>query len=100
ALQILVYAPDRDDLFMTICAYFDAHALSVQDARIHTTRKGWALDSFIVLLPDHEKDYRAHAALVEHELRDELLGDGTRRKMRHPLQISGSRRSRAFPIMP
>lgn len=100
ALQILVYAPDRDDLFMTICAYFDAHGLSVQDARIHTTRKGWALDSFIVLLPDHEKDYRAHAALVEHELRDELLNDGAHRTARHALRGSGSRRSRAFPIMP
>jgi len=99
ALQILAHAPDRDDLFVTICAYFDAHGLSVQDARIHTTRKGWALDSFIVLLPDHEKDYRSHATLVEHELRDELAGNGTPRTARQAPR-PGSRRSRAFPIMP
>ncbi|HUH39727.1 MAG TPA: bifunctional uridylyltransferase/uridylyl-removing protein, partial [Castellaniella sp.] len=100
ALQILAYAPDRDDLFMTICAYFDAHGLSIQDARIHTTRKGWALDSFIVLLPEHERDYRSHAALVEHELRDDLSRTDRRQVVRPAIRALGSRRSRAFPIMP
>src|SRR3546814_9774613 len=38
ALQIMVYTQDRKDLFVTICRYFDRRSLSVQDARIHTTR--------------------------------------------------------------
>ncbi len=99
ALQILTYAPDRPDLFMDICTYFDHRDLSIQDARIHTTRQGWALDSFIVLLPEHERDYRAYATLIEHELRAALDGGPTaHRAARAPNQ--GSRRSRAFPIMP
>ena len=50
-LQIMVYTRDVPDLFVAICAYFAAKSLSIQDARIHTTRHGWALDNFIVLLP-------------------------------------------------
>ncbi len=99
ALQILVYAPDRPDLFMDICAYFDRHGLSIQDARIHTTRQGWALDSFIVLLPDHDRDYRSHATLIEHELLAALSAGNT---VSRPAASGhrASRRSRAFPIMP
>jgi [protein-PII] uridylyltransferase len=102
ALQIMVYIKDRGDLFVTICRYFDRRSFSIQDARVHTTRHGWALDSFIVLLPAHEKDYRSQATLVEHELRDALLHTeetpdttgGT------PLWNRGSRRARIFPIVP
>ena len=46
--------------------------MSIQDARIHTTRHGWALDSFIVLLPEGDADLRAQATLVEHELAERL----------------------------
>ncbi len=99
ALQILAYAPDRPDLFMDICTYFDRHGLSIQDARIHTTRQGWALDSFIVLLPEHDRDYRSYAALIEHELRA-ALGGGPAARRDAPAPRAGSRRSRAFPIMP
>ena len=72
ALQVLVYTPDRDDLFVTICRYFDERRYSVQDARVHTTHHGWALDSFVVLLADPEKDHRSRASLLEHELREAL----------------------------
>ncbi|CAM5197220.1 Bifunctional uridylyltransferase/uridylyl-removing enzyme [Castellaniella denitrificans] len=99
ALQILAYAPDRPDLFMDICTYFDRHGLSIQDARIHTTRQGWALDSFIVLLPEHDRDFRSCAALIEHELRA-ALGGGPAARRDAPAPHPGSRRSRAFPIMP
>src|SRR5690606_7128647 len=37
ALQIMVYCVDREDLFATLCHYFDRHTFNVQDARIHTT---------------------------------------------------------------
>jgi [protein-PII] uridylyltransferase len=99
ALQVLAYAPDRVDLFMTICACFDNHGLSIQDARIHTTRQGRALDSFIVLLPDHETDYRAHATLIEHELFAALASPGAPAQ-RRPYASRSSRRSRTFPILP
>lgn len=103
ALQIMVYARDRKDLFVTLCRYFDRRSLSVQDARIHTTHHGWALDSFIVLLPSHEKDYRSNATLVEHELDEQLRlapGAGSAEPASAGAWQPGSRRSRVFPIIP
>ena len=32
-LQVLVYAPDQEDLFARICGYFDHSGFSIQDAR-------------------------------------------------------------------
>ncbi|CAM5180582.1 Bifunctional uridylyltransferase/uridylyl-removing enzyme OS=Castellaniella defragrans OX=75697 GN=glnD PE=3 SV=1 [Castellaniella defragrans] len=98
ALQVLAYAPDRPDLFMSICAYFDDHGLSIQDARVHTTRQHWALDSFVVLLPDHDRDYRAHATLIEHELLQTLKAPPVLRS--HSSGRQSSRRARAFPFLP
>ncbi len=101
ALQVLVYTPDREDLFVSICRYFDEHRYSVQDARVHTTHHGWALDSFVVLLPEAGTDYRAYASLVEHELAAALV------ESRPPCAMAEaggwrkrSRRSRVFPIVP
>ena len=104
-LQIMVYTRDVPDLFVAICGYFDAKSLSVQDARIHTTRHGWALDSFIVLLPEGASDLRAQATLVEHELAERLKDAKTAAQA--PAARGGyygrgrqSRMSRVFPIMP
>ncbi len=102
ALQIMVYTPDRDDLFVSLCRYFDQRSLSIQDARIHTTKHGWALDSFIALLPNHDKDYRSNATLVEHELEAFLVNPPS--DAGEESQSGGwtmrSRRSRVFPVVP
>src|SRR5690606_15178217 len=55
--------------------------------------------SFIVLLPEHDRDYRSHASLIEHELRASLT-DRPAARRDAPAPHPGSRRSRAFPIMP
>ncbi|HEX7388311.1 MAG TPA: [protein-PII] uridylyltransferase [Castellaniella sp.] len=99
ALQVLAYAPDRPDLFMSICGYFDHHGLSIQDARVHTTRQHWALDSFVVLLPAHDHDLRAHATVIEHELLQALEAPVPFERPRSAA-LQGSRRARAFPILP
>jgi [protein-PII] uridylyltransferase len=102
-LQIMVYTRDRDDLFMTICRYFDRRSLSIQDARIHTTVHHRALDSFIVLVPPHETDYRSQATLVEHELAEALADNPGPRNDAEPAsgrRSAVSRRSRIFPIVP
>ncbi|WP_397473208.1 [protein-PII] uridylyltransferase [Pusillimonas sp.] len=99
-LQIMVYAPDRNDLFADICAYLDQRALSVQDARIHTTRRGWALDSFIVLLPGNDRDFRSWANLVEHELTERLAHPATAPRPAPGYGRRQSRRARVFPIVP
>src|SRR5690606_27632127 len=97
----MVYTPDREDLFISICRYFDEARFSVQDARVHTTHHGWALDSFVVLLPDPDADYRAHASLVEHELAATLAAPTSSQPTTLlPTWRKGSRRSRVFPIVP
>ena len=96
-LQIMVYTRDVPDLFVAICAYFAAKSLSIQDARIHTTRHGWALDSFIVLLPEGDADLRAQATLVEHELAERLKAPAaTAQQPAHTGGYYGARASRAF----
>lgn len=47
--EFLIYTPDRDDLFVILTAGFELLNLSIVDARIHTTRTGCALDTFVVL---------------------------------------------------
>ena len=101
----MVYTRDVPDLFVAICAYFAAKSLSIQDARIHTTRHGWALDSFIVLLPEGDADLRAQATLVEHELAERLKAPAA--TAQQPAHTGGyygrarqSRVSRVFPSCP
>src|SRR5690606_1640857 len=100
-LQVMVYTRDAHDLFAAICGYFGGRGMNIQDARIHTTRHGWALDSFIVLVPHLSGDLRAQATLVEHELGARLRQPGAL-----PAPAAGygslrrSRQSRVFPVAP
>ncbi len=95
--QVVVYLPDQEALFARICGYFDRKNLSVLDARIHTTRHGYALDSFLVVDPTHSGHYRDILALVEAELTDALRNHGA---LPPPVRGRISRRSRYFPIQP
>ncbi|SAL03990.1 PII uridylyl-transferase [Caballeronia calidae] len=97
ALQVLVYVKDRPDLFAGICAYFDKNGLSVLDARVTTTRHGYALDNFLVAHPDHDGSYRDIANLVEQQLAG-LLAD--ERILPEPSKGRVSRLVRTFPITP
>lgn len=47
--EVFVHVPDQDRLFATIAATLDRLALNVVEARIFTTRDGYALDTFHVL---------------------------------------------------
>jgi len=102
-LQVMVYTRDTADLFAAICGYFGSRGMNIQDARIHTTRSGRALDSFIVLTPDQDSGgLRARASLVEHELAG-LLHDpqeaaGVRVSPNY--RARPSRLSRVFPVAP
>src|SRR5690606_28341806 len=72
SVQIVVYTPNCEDLFARLCGWFDRRSLGIQDARIHTTRHGWALDSFIVLAPGSASEQRAMLAVLEHDLSSHL----------------------------
>ncbi|MCO8642536.1 [protein-PII] uridylyltransferase [Burkholderia multivorans] len=97
ALQVLVYVKDRPDLFAGICAYFDRNGLSVLDARVSTTRHGYALDNFIVTRPEGDVRYRDIANLVEQQLASRLT---EAMPLPEPSKGRLSRLSRTFPITP
>ncbi len=100
-LQVLVYTKDVADLFARICTYFGAHGFSIQDCRIHTTRTGYALDSFIVLPIDTTDDLRTQATLIEHELARSLDAPSENaQSLNGYIGIRPSRISKAFPVPP
>lgn len=96
-LQVLVYTPDQTDLFARICGHFDQSGFSILDAKIHTTRTGWALDTFQIvttLLPEH---YRELMTMVELGLTQTLERQGP---LPPPTKGRVSRRVKSFPITP
>mgnify|MGYP002128013293 FL=1 len=68
-IKVLVYTPDQPDLFARICGFFGRTHYSIADAKIYTTRHGYALDTFHVFVPEHfDGDYRDLINYVEFEL--------------------------------
>jgi [protein-PII] uridylyltransferase len=64
----LVYAPDQPDLFARICSYFDRAGFSILDARVHTANNDYALDTFQVVAPTMQEQYRELMHMVESDL--------------------------------
>lgn len=96
-LQVLVYTPDVQDLFARICGYFDQGGFSILDAKIHTTKNGYALDTFQIvtaMLPEH---YRELITMVETELERTLVAAGP---LPPPTKGRVSRRVKSFPMAP
>ena len=58
-LQVMVYVRDQKDLFARICGFFERTSYSILDAKIHTTRHGYALDSFAIHDPTNKKPHTA-----------------------------------------
>ncbi len=96
-LQVMVFTRDQKDLFVRLTGYFGRRGFSILDAKVHTTRHGYALDSFMLQDPGSRAQYRDIVTLIEHELGDRL------RKAGPPDQPSSGRLSRHvkhFPITP
>ena len=97
-LQVLVYTQDQTDLFARICGYFDQGGFSILDARIHTTNKGYALDTFqIVTTVDMDEHYREITSLLESGLAHAIAEAGP---LPAPSRGRVSRRVKSFPIAP
>ena len=96
-LQVMVYVADQPLLFARLCGFFARLGYSIVDAKIHTTRHGYALDSFVVFGFDTAQSYRDMIALIEHSIIEQL-------KLQPPLpaNLDGrlSRLVRHFPVTP
>jgi [protein-PII] uridylyltransferase len=93
----MIYGPDREFLFARICGYFERAGFNIAEAKIHTTRHGYALDTFLVMGQGPGAHYRDMLLQIEKELADEV-------ESRAPLPPSRggrlSRRARHFPVSP
>jgi [protein-PII] uridylyltransferase len=96
-VQVAVYMKDEPDLFARICGYFARKNFSILDAKIHTTKHGYALDTFLVIEPAFAANYRDIISLIEHELTELLESHAP---LPPPMQGRLSRLSRTFPVTP
>ncbi|MBC3928442.1 [protein-PII] uridylyltransferase [Undibacterium sp. CY21W] len=96
-LQVTVYVKDQLDLFARICNYFDSKNFDILDAKIHTCKNGYALDTFMVSEPSFAHQYRDIINLIEHELSESLA---QQTPLSPPNRGRLSRMSRNFPIVP
>ena len=100
-LEIMVYTKDMPDLFARICLFFGAKSMNILDAKIHTTRRGYALDSFVVMPANESQELRTLAPMVEYELALQLQDTNhPTPKTQHFMDARTSRISRAFPVPP
>ncbi|RCS59568.1 [protein-PII] uridylyltransferase [Parvibium lacunae] len=94
-LQITVYLPDQPDLFARICGYFESRSFSILDAKIYTTKQGYAFDTFLIINRTLAVEYRDIIALVESELQQRLR---EQTPLHQPIKGRLSRLSRHFPV--
>ncbi len=94
-IEVLLYVRDQRDLFARACGYFDNRSLSILDAKIHTTRHGYALDTFLVSERGHGTHFRSLLDRIEGELTDWM---GARVELPPPVKGRLSRQSRHFPV--
>lgn len=95
--EVVVYVHDQKDLFARICGWFDSRNLSIMDAKIHTTRHGYALDTFLITDHGRTPHYRELLTLVEYELAKWIAAAP---ELPAPSKGRLSRHSRHFPVSP
>ncbi|HEX8011607.1 MAG TPA: [protein-PII] uridylyltransferase [Casimicrobiaceae bacterium] len=97
-LQVMIYLPDQRALFARICGFFGRARLSILDAKVYTTRHGYALDTFTVHDPANPNAaYRAAISYVEFELKRALTEGGP---LEPPPVGRVSRHLKHFPLTP
>jgi [protein-PII] uridylyltransferase len=96
-IEVLIYVHDQKDLFARVCGYFDSRNLSILDARIHTTRHGYALDTFLVTDHGRSGHYREVLLRIEKELTAWIAAETA---LPEPVKGRLSRHSRHFPVAP
>ena len=93
----MAYTRDQRDLFARMVGFFSRAGYNILDARIHTTRHGYALDSFIMLDVTGRDSDRSMINYIEHELKVRLI---RQEPPERPAQGRISRQVKHFPIQP
>ena len=100
-LQVMVYVRDQPDLFARLCGYFSGRRFSIVDAKVHTTRDGYALDTFVVVDADAyqapPEHYRHVASLLEYELH-KFISEKREVPAAAPMRLA--RQAKHFPVAP
>ena len=96
-IEVMAYTRDQRDLFARMVGFFSRAGYNILDARIHTTKHGYALDSFIMLDVTGRDSDRSMIHYIEHELKERLLQQGPPER---PAQGRISRQVKHFPIRP
>jgi [protein-PII] uridylyltransferase len=96
-LQVMIYTRDREALFARICGYFERAGFNIAEAKVHTTRNGYALDTFVIMGEGRDAHYQDRIAMIETELAAELRSEAP---LGPPRGGRLSRRVRHFPIAP
>ncbi len=100
ATLVTVIAADHPGLFYRIAGGIHLAGANIIDARIHTTRSGWAVDNFLVQDP-HGAPFSEPAQIkrIEQAIADALAGRTALvpELARRPLPLS---RARAFEVRP
>ncbi len=97
-LQIMVYVKDRAELFARTMNVLARLNFSVLDARVHTSKTGYAIDTFTVVNPSSASlAYRDVRQLLEHAITEAL----TQTSLLTTTQLGkATRQQRHFPIAP
>jgi [protein-PII] uridylyltransferase len=96
-IEVMAYTRDQPDLFARMVGFFSRAGYNILDARIHTTRHGYALDSFIMLDVTGRGSDRSMISYIEHELKERLVRQAPPEQ---PSQGRISRQVKHFPIAP
>ena len=96
-LQGMIYVRDQRYLFARICGFLSNMGFNIVDAKIHTTRHGFALDTFQVMGSGNMPHYRDMINLIEHDLAERIEQQA---ELPPPPEARMSRQLRHFPITP
>lgn len=94
---IMVLTKDKPELFARIVSCMQSFGLSILEARIHTGKDDWVLDTFIVTQEEGSQEQENFFEIFRDSLKDRIDSD-------KPLTATPkgrlSRRSKSFPITP
>lgn len=96
-IKVFLSLKDKPGLLARVFRTFERNGLSVLEARIHTTRSGNVIDTFLVQDKRNRPNLTEFKSLLTEHLRESLENNQELKPLK---AVRLSRRSRSFPIKP